>query len=193
MRPEAGVRGPAALGLLREKGRRAEGGTLPLRRRAHSLRGGGRSATAGCALTDAATDAAAATTAAGLRPPEERGWEGALRLCAVPAPAAARPHASDGEDPGPVHHRAGRHARSGPGRRLRGVRRGRGRGLRHRGGAGGGPGTGRGRGSRELGSWPRMLQTQEMGKRGQMLENRAWNLDQEPGPCLPVSAGLEES
>lgn len=29
LRPEAGVRGPAALSLLREKGRRAEGGTLP--------------------------------------------------------------------------------------------------------------------------------------------------------------------
>lgn len=73
--PEAGVRGPEALSLLREKGRRAEGGTLPLRRRAHSLRGGGRSATAGCALTDAATQATT-TTAAGLRPPRSAGGRG---------------------------------------------------------------------------------------------------------------------
>lgn len=75
LRPEVGVRGPAALGLLREKGRRAEGGTLPQRRRAHSQRGGGRSATAGCALTNAATNAAT-TTAAGLRPPRSAGGRG---------------------------------------------------------------------------------------------------------------------
>lgn len=31
------------------------------------------------------------------------------------------------------------------------------------------------------------------GKRGQMLENRAWNLDQAPGFCLPVNARLGDS
>lgn len=71
--PGAGVRGPAALGLLPEKGRRAEGGTLPLRRCAHSRQGGGRSATAGC--SHIATDTNTAT-AAGLRPRRSAGGRG---------------------------------------------------------------------------------------------------------------------
>lgn len=103
------------------------GGALAPRRRPQRRRRPGRRH-----QIDAGTDTATATAiaaAAGLNPRWERRWEGgrepaAPRRPGAPALAAGRPHAADGEDPGPVHHRAGRHARSGPGRRLRGARRG---------------------------------------------------------------------
>lgn len=190
LRPETRVRGPAALGLLREKGRRGEGGTLPLRRRAHSLRGGGRSATAGCALTDAATNAAA-TIAAGLRPPRSAGGRG-------PSDSAQYP------------------PRRQPGRMLQMVKtlaqftialedmRDLGPAAASGESAGGGgsdtaeepgeaqvPGGGGAAGNLGLGLGCR--RPRRWGKRGQMLENRAWNLDQAPGFCLPVNAGLGDS
>lgn len=178
--------------MLREKGRRAEGGTLPLRRGAHSLRGGGRSATAGCALTNAATNAAT-TTAAGLRPGRSAGGRG-------PSDAAQYP------------------PRRQPGRMLQMVKtlaqftialedmRDLGPAAasgESAGGGGGGSDTaeepgeaqvpGGGGAAGNLGLGPGCRRPRRWGKRGQMLENRAWNLDQEPGFCLPVNAGLRDS
>lgn len=178
--------------MLREKGRRAEGGTLPLRRRAHSLRGGGRSAAAGCALTDAATNAAT-TTAAGLRPLRSAGGRGpsdsaqypprrqpGRMLQMVKTLAQFTIALEDMRDLGPA-------AASGE----------------SAGGGGGGsdpaeepgeaqvPGEGRATGNLSLGLG--CHRPRRWGKCGQMLENRAWNLDPAPGPCLPVNTGLGES
>lgn len=84
-------------------------------RRAHSS-GGGNSAAAGPAAAIRSTlELTPRDRRCGpAEPPEGAsvGGRGPVdpRRPGAPAPAAGRPHATDGEDPGPVHHRAGRHA-----------------------------------------------------------------------------------
>lgn len=168
------------LGLLRGGAQRA--GLFPLRRCAHSRRGGGRSATAGCAHA-ADTDPNTAT-AAGLRPRRSAGGRG-------PSDSAQCP------------------PRRRPGRMLQMVKtlaqftialeemRDLGPAAASGESAGGGgsdtteepgeaqvPGGGWAAGNRGLGLGCRRLRTR--GKRGQMLKSRAWNLDQAPGACLPT-------
>lgn len=175
------------LGLLRDKGRRAEGGTLPLRRCAHSRRGGGRSATGGCAHPVAATNAATAT-AAGLRPRRSAGGRGPSD--SAQCPPRRRPGRmlqmvktlaqftialEDMRDLGPAA-ASGESAGGGgsdtteePGEAQ----------VLGGGGAAGNLGLGLGCRRPSMGGGGG-------GMRGQMLESKAWDLDQTPGACLPA-------